>query len=1234
MLTAIDTHTSDLKLALRIFFIGTTFLIAAAALGLTTWPAFEIYNNLKGYTIEGVFDTFSAFGLIFIASFWSSCPTQRQQITAIITWPIVTLFFIVSLRSSIFFEAPLETLICGLSIPCAVLLLLRITRINGVGNNPVLEERFRKTFILLCLFMTVPGAALRLSASLHPETFDLFVLRWDSTLGLNFTPALKRFTDQVPGLPNLLFVCYGYTPLAFLAVAMLHLHKRPSHVASGMVAWVTLTTMAIVAYNFLPVTGPLYITAEGHSFVELLNNGNQVPLATANGGLASRNGMPSMHFGWMLAATILWWRTGTRLWSRCVFIAMTFLTAIQTLVSGEHYVADLIVAAPFVLAGIALATTNISIAAPERRNTIMIGLITWIIWIIAIRQFGQFNISHPWFGWLLILATALVVVYQARNLAKFPQLTSHDASPDETASASLTPIEIKHRRTITAIYFFSGCAALIYQVVFAKKLALIFGSTSTATLTVLATFLGGMAIGSLLGGKLADKSMPALKVYAIIEALIGIYCAATPLIYDLIQTIYISIAANQAPDSPELLGLRIILGAGALLVPTILMGASLPVLTKSLKRENHSIGQEVATLYFANTAGAAVGALMTSYFIIPSFGILRTALLAVFLNLLVAIAALQLLKKQATNADTTTQSEPEAINNPPHKDGIGFSVYAAYLALGVGGFLSLGLEVSYVHMLSIVAGNSVYAFGLMLAAFLFGLATGGHFAKKAILTSPAHVSIWICLAFLGLSLTTATSIWFWDMIPDYFASFATHPAARTFIEREAIRGMVCALIMLPPTIFIGASYVFAMELLTSTSLKSDIKLLGYGAAINTLGNILGVLSFGFLILPILGGVKSTHLIAFGALAMAILTLLMNRASRTYATFSALVLCSAMTFSAYHSDLDLGKVSNGANVYFARQQWGEMIDHAESIDGGLTSVSISKDKTIKTLLTNGKFQGNNAWKGEMQAQIGFALTPLFHQLNRERALVIGYGTGVTGRVFQDAGFKSVEIAELSGDVVKLANKHFAEVNGDVAKRNNVKIHVTDGRNFLMLAPADKPYDVISIEISSIWFAGAASLYNQEFYKLAKSRLADDGVLQQWVQLHHLNPTDILSIITTLRSEFQYVTLYTVGGQGILIATNHNAKKDQSTEAISALKSVAGLESIRQNLDDSMEVIAGKRMLTHAQVDRYITEIGIEPSLWISTDDNAKLEYSTPKANANDSDRSFTNNISILTKFRQK
>jgi spermidine synthase len=306
-------------------------------------------------------------------------------------------------------------------------------------------------------------------------------------------------------------------------------------------------------------------------------------------------------------------------------------------------------------------------------------------------------------------------------------------------------------------------------------------------------------------------------------------------------------------------------------------------------------------------------------------------------------------------------------------------------------------------------------------------------------------------------------------------------------------------------------------------------------------------------------------------------------------------------------LDYETLSSGANVYFSAQMWGKVVDHAESIDGGLTTVTRRETPppAINTLLTNGKFQGNDAMGGEMQAQIGFALAPLLHQDQRGQALVIGYGTGATARVFHEAGFERVDIAELSGDVVRMADRHFSAVNASVSTRPGVKMHVTDGRNLLLLS--DKQYDVVSIEISSIWFAGAASLYNKEFYELVRSRLAPGGVLQQWVQLHRLTPLDILSIIGTVRSEFQYVSIYMIGSQGIIVATNDAERAVPRSSAMELLRQTPGLAEVRR--------IAER-----------------EPSLWWSTDDNLRLEYSTPRANVNDAEKTMRFNIHMLTGYR--
>ena len=902
------------------------------------------------------------------------------------------------------------------------------------------------------------------------------------------------------------------------------------------------------------------------------------------------------------------------------------LTAISTLYTGEHYVVDLIVAVPFVLASIALCTTSVPWSAAPRRLTTLVGFGAWAVWIVTLRIAIHWFVAHPWACWVMILATAVVVALQTYWMRGF---TTHvKVNRDEVMKATTDTRQVSLERRLGVMFFVSGSAALAYQVLFAKQLALVFGSTSTATLTVLATFLGGMAIGSLLGSRLALKTNRPLVLYAIIEMLIAGYCVLTPFLFELIQQAYVALALGQTPDSPLLLGLRVAFGAAVLLVPTVLMGATLPVLAQALGAQSQRIGLNVAWLYFANTGGAAAGALLTSYAVIPMLGASQTTLVAAVLNLVVALGAIDLSKRWKMTQDSTENKVAEILVNLPEKAAV-----AALLALCVGGVLSLGLEVVYVHMLSIVAGNSVYAFGLMLATFLLGLAGGGETARRLLSKPDSDRVRLLAWALLGLAASVAAGVWWWNDIPEYFANFTQYPAAESFSAREAIRGTVCALLMIPPTLFIGAAYAFGMDIATAASRAKPIAMLGFGAALNTLGNITGVLLFGFCLLPLFGGLISTQIIAFGALILAALVLVITAtrvSRRDLALFSGTAGVVVMSLSA---QLSYDVLSSGANVYFSPQQWGKVIEHAESIDGGLTTVTVSNtpDGSFKTLLTNGKFQGTDATKGEMQAQIGFALASLLHQDRRERALVIGYGTGVTSRVFHEAGFRHLDIAELSRDVVRLADTHFAKVNNRVSSAPGVQLHVTDGRNLLLLSSKQSGYDVVSIEITSIWFAGAASLYNREFYSLARSRMAQDGVLQQWLQLHRLAPTDLLSVMASLRAEFRYVSLYVMGGQGILIATNSAERKAPNSEAMHKLENSADLKTVRSILDRPISAIASDRLLDNAGIDRFIKTGGGDESLWWSTDDNLRLEYSTPKANVNDAQRSYQGNLMLLTRF---
>ena len=272
------------------------------------------------------------------------------------------------------------------------------------------------------------------------------------------------------------------------------------------------------------------------------------------------------------------------------------------------------------------------------------------------------------------------------------------------------------------------------------------------------------------------------------------------------------------------------------------------------------------------------------------------------------------------------------------------------------------------------------------------------------------------------------------------------------------------------------------------------------------------------------------------------------------------------------------------------------------------------------------------QGEVQSQIAFAALPLLHQDHRDNALVIGYGTGATSRVMHDAGFAHLDIAELSKDVVRLADENFQAINDRVSSGEHVQVHITDGRNFLFLSP--RRYDIISVEITSIWFAGAASFYNKEFYALAKSRLAPEGVLQQWVQLHHMQSTDLLTIIGTLRSEFRFVSLYVVGGQGVLIATNDEKRSSPLPDVIASLDASPRLSAVRLLAGRNFSGISKDLLMSPSQVGSLLNQFGADQGLWVSTDNNLRLEYNTPKANVVGADRSLMNNLNFLNEIKNK
>ena len=233
-------------------------------------------------------------------------------------------------------------------------------------------------------------------------------------------------------------------------------------------------------------------------------------------------------------------------------------------------------------------------------------------------------------------------------------------------------------------------------------------------------------------------------------------------------------------------------------------------------------------------------------------------------------------------------------------------------------------------------------------------------------------------------------------------------------------------------------------------------------------------------------------------------------------------------------------------------------------------------------------------------------------------------GVSARALSDAGFRHLDIVDLNESIIGLADRYFQNVNHGVRQRPGVETHITDGRNFLLVEP--RAYDVISIEITSIWFAGAASLYNVEFYDLVKTRLKPSGVLQQWVQLHQIRGTDLLTILGSARARFPFVSLYYVGTHGVLIASE--APSEPRPESFTAFDQHPPSAAMLALYGGDAASLAARRLLGPPEVDRLLARYAAQGAELLSTDDDLSLGYSTPRGNVRDHEESTQQNLAFL------
>lgn len=755
---------------------------------------------------------------------------------------------------------------------------------------------------------------------------------------------------------------------------------------------------------------------------------------------------------------------------------------------------------------------------------------------------------------------------------------------------------------ILTLFVLSGATGLIDQLCFSKYLSYVVGSTAHAVSAVLSAFMTGLALGAFLGGRYSRTVKRPLLAYGVLELVVAVTVALSPAAFQALAPLYAAIARS-APGSIVALSAARWLGALLIVViPTTAMGATLPLLSRLLpsstndEAESALRNRRLGALYASNTAGGAIGALLAAYAILPLLGMSATVLVSALGSAIIGGLAIYFGRR----APETVPAASANVSGVHSAKGVVQHAFIAYVVAVASGALVFAAEVIFTHLLALIIGNSAYAFGLILAAFLSCLFLGASGAAQ-VRARFGEAALPFGLILTGLTL--AITLPLWDKLPlvfnntgQYFVSFAA---------REATRGLIAFVVLAIPTVFMGLTFPLLLQRVAGSD---DVGWwVGRLTTVNTLGAVFGSLLTGYLLLPALGSERSLFVVALIFVATGLLT---TRFIAGRARIAAFVLSGASALVWLLAPRwDLARLTAGTNVYFEGWDKPDEVPFVrDDIHGGVTTVT--KLRGVYTLYTNGKFQGNTGW--EMHAQRFFAHYPSIFVSKFDQALVIGLGTGTTLGTIASYPWKKLELVEISPAIVEAADQYFKSVNNNSLHDPRLTLHLGDGRNFLLVE--QRKYDLISMELSSIWFAGASSLYSQEFYHLVKDHMAPGGIFQQWVQLHHVRRKDFATIVHTLRTVFPHVALFYGGGQGILVASEKPLAASQSRVAElekhpTILANTPGERPLMSLLDDIL--------VADADLDRFLEdsakEAGQPLAELVSTDGNLYLEYATPRGN---------------------
>jgi spermidine synthase len=721
------------------------------------------------------------------------------------------------------------------------------------------------------------------------------------------------------------------------------------------------------------------------------------------------------------------------------------------------------------------------------------------------------------------------------------------------------------RRTVLFAVFFTNLLSLACQVLWVRKLTFLFGSTAGVFATVLASFLLGLALGALAAGRIADRTPRPWRLLAFLEIALGVYCAVSLPVFDLARRIYLAVFPHSLAPGAAASGKAAVVLV-ALLLPTMAIGAVFPLavrLYRGVQRGAHreeaaSAGGDLSLVYALDTLGAATGALLAGFVLVPGLGLLESTLLlgagavgfGLFLlrggegpapSVIPAIPASAPAAVPNLAGKTGKKKQPRKGNEPvvpaplPVRELDPRRIPQVLAVFFLTGLAALLLETGWNRFFYVLSGTNVYSLSVVLAGFLSGIGLGSLLLKRWIdrIRDPLGTVAWLYAA-IGLGgVLVFRSAGLFERV--YLGSFTTSDSYYGF---EIQVYLAVFALVLAATLALGANFPLVARIATPAG---ESRGLGAGRAFfaNTLGAVLGAFLGEFLLLP-RWGFSGLLLVTLGlyALAAIVFLLLADPARRRRPAIAAAVLLAGAFALAppidpltlpFHAVYYHGLRAGSWDTFAEQVAAMEVVHRQQGFYGEVAVVRLGEDLILKH---NGKSDAStNA--DDNYAQLLLGELPLLLHPQPRTVLNIGLGGGATLRaIVHHPEVTRITQVELDPLVTAAARTWFGPFNDHALADPRVEVVTNDGRNYV--ESTDRKWDVIISEPPNIWVSGVSGLFTAEFYRAAQGRLAPGGILCQWFPLHEMERDDLRLALSTLTAVFRQAAVWTNGVDAVVVA----------------------------------------------------------------------------------------------------